>query len=88
MRDTKVLPKGGLVQLEADGLGKSPLRLVKAVKVVRTQFERRRHVQEICCPGAQFGSCLSRQLARPFKYGIRYPPELENPIAQIFFEVG
>jgi hypothetical protein len=60
--------RGLLVQLETNGLGKLPLLLVEAVEVVRRQFERRCYVQDICGAGAQLGSRLAGQLARPFKY--------------------
>jgi len=60
-----------LVQLEVQGLSKLPLLLVKAIEVIRTQFERCRHMQQIRRPGAEFGRRLSRQLACPLKDQVR-----------------
>src|ERR1700676_993754 len=77
-----------LVQLEPNGLSKLPLLFMEAVKEIRTQFERCRHVQTVGCAGADFGGRLSRQLARSFIARIRQPPALEYPIAPIFLEVG
>jgi hypothetical protein len=37
------------------------------LEVIRTQFERCRHMQQIRRPGAEFGRRLSRQLACPLK---------------------
>jgi hypothetical protein len=47
-----------LIQLEPHGLGKLPLLLVEAVKEIRTQFERCRHVQQVGCAGAKLGCSL------------------------------
>src|SRR6202163_779265 len=77
-----------LVQLEPNGLSKLPLLLIEAVKEIRTQFERCRHVQKVGCAGAHLGGSSQRQSACPLKEWLLQTPELENPIAQIFLEVG
>jgi len=58
MLEISVTPATGhlLVQLEVQGLSKLPLLLVKAIEVIRTQFERCRHMQQIRRPGAEFAS--------------------------------
>ena len=71
-----------------NGVGKLPLLLVKAVEALHAQFKGCRHVQKVRCAGSQFGGCSSRQLACAVKDRIWKPTELENPVAQIFLEVG
>lgn len=78
---------GVLVQFEANGLGESSLRLIEAAEAIRSQFECSSYVQQVCRVGAKFGGCLSRQFERPFKKTFLQPPELENTVAQVIFEI-
>jgi len=61
--------------------------LVKAVKAIRAQFECRRHMKQIRRASAQFGRGLAGQLPRSFDHPFRCPPDFENPVAHILFEV-
>src|ERR1035441_2992806 len=77
-----------LVQLEPNRLGKFPLLLIEAIKVVHAQLKGRCHVQKVRRSGAEFRGSLPRQLACPLKKRFLQTSQLQGAIAQVFLEVS
>jgi len=78
---------GASVDLEPDRSRELSLLLIEAIKVVRSEFERCRNMQQVRSAGPTPSGGLSGQLAGPFKGLFWKRAQQKDPIAHIFLEV-
>jgi len=76
------------VNFKTNRLREFSLVLVKAIKVVDTQFECRSDVQNVGRASAKLGTSLPGQLASTLKDWIGQSSQLEEAVPQILFKIS